>query len=40
MTKQQMREWQEDSIRQAVVELTLERYRQLEETAKLAGHVH
>lgn len=40
MTKLQLDQWKKESIEQAIVQLTLERYTQLLAVARAAGEVH
>jgi len=39
MTKREMQKWQQESVQQAVVRLTLERYRELDKARRAAGYV-
>lgn len=39
MTKRQMKQWQEESVNQALVRLTQERYMELEKVMRAAGQV-
>lgn len=40
MTKQQLEQWKQESIEQAMVRFTVERYCQLIQIARAAGEVH
>ncbi len=40
MTKKQLREWQEESVNQALVRLTTERYMELQRVMRAAGEVN
>jgi hypothetical protein len=39
MTKRELKDWQRESVQQAVVRVTLERYQELQEIIRAAGQV-